>query len=163
MNRSLVYIVNRSLVFIVLVAVLFTACTTIKYVPIETVREISVHDTTYLHKTDTLVQIPEVSLSDFIDLNDTLIMRGTLSEARSWVDSTAMVLKGRLVQTGKIPVQIIEKERVVVKDSLIYQQVPYPVVEEKKVPYIPWPWKALSVIGIISIAVLCFKLYFKTK
>jgi hypothetical protein len=161
MNRSLVYIVNRSLVFIVLVAVLFTACTTIKYVPIETVREISVHDTTYLHKTDTLVQIPEVSLSDFIDLNDTLIMRGTLSEARSWVDSTAMVLKGRLVQTGKIPVQIIEKERVVVKDSLITREIPIEV--EKPVPYVPLFWKIMSTIGILALAAVALWLVFKFK
>lgn len=154
---------NKTLVYLAACLLVFGGCKTIQYVPIETTKYVSVHDTTYLHKTDTLVQIPEMSLSDFIDVKDTLTIRSSYATSKSWIDQEHNILAGKLIQGGKLPVQIIEKERVVVKDSLIYQQVPYPVVEEKKVPYIPWPWKALSAIGIISIAVLCFKLYFKTK
>ena len=147
----------------ILLALLVASCKTIQYVPVETIKEVKVHDTTYLHRTDTLVQVPEVSISDFIDLKDTLIMRGTLSEARSWVDSTAMVLKGRLVQTGKIPVQIVEKERVVYRDSLVKQEIPVPFEVEKRVPYVPFFWKLFSVIGILALAYLAFRFFVLKK
>ena len=147
----------------ILLALLVASCKTIQYVPVETIKEVKVHDTTYLHRTDTLVQVPEVSISDFIDLKDTLIMRGTLSESRSWVDSTAMVLKGRLVQTGKIPVQIVEKERVVYRDSLVKQEIPVPFEVEKRVPYVPFFWKLFSVIGILALAYLAFRFFVLKK
>lgn len=147
----------------ILLALLVASCKTIQYVPVETIKEVKVHDTTVLHRTDTLVQVPEVSISDFIDLKDTLIMRGTLSEARSWVDSTAMVLKGRLVQTGKIPVQIVEKERVVYRDSLVKQEIPVPFEVEKRVPYVPFFWKLFSVIGILALAYLAFRFFVLKK
>lgn len=140
-------------------ALILASCKTIQYLPVKEYVEIAVHDTTVLHRTDTLVQVPEVSISDFIDLKDTLIIRGTLSESRSWVDSTAMVLKGRLVQTGKIPVQIVEKERAVYRDSLVKQEIPVPFEVEKRVPYVPFFWKLFSVIGILALAYLAFRLF----
>ena len=146
------------LIFGILLTLLAASCKTIQYVPVETVKEVKVHDTTYLHRTDTLVKIPDVSVSDFIDLTDTLIMRGTLSEARAWVDSTAMVLKGRLVQTGKLPVQIVERERLVYRDSIQRLEVPVPYEVEKRVPYVPFFWKLFSVIGILATAVVTFLL-----
>lgn len=145
------------LILAALLCLTAASCKTIQYVPVEKVVEVAVHDTTVLHRTDTLVQVPEVSISDFIDLKDTLIMRGSVSEARAWVDSTAMVLKGRLVQTGKIPVQIVEKERVVYRDSLVKQDIPVPFEVEKRVPYVPFFWKLFSVIGILAVAYLAFR------
>lgn len=146
-------------IFAILLALLVASCKTIQYVPVETIKEVSVHDTTYLHRTDTLVQVPEVSISDFIDLKDTLIIRGTLSEARSWVDSAAMVLKGRLVQTGKIPVQIVEKERVIYRDSTSQVEIPVPVEIEKITYKVPFFWKFFSVIGILALAYLAFRFF----
>ena len=143
----------------ILLVLLVASCKTIQYVPVKEYVQVAVHDTTFLHRTDTLVQVPEVSISDFIDLKDTLIMRGTLSESRSWVDSTAMVLKGRLVQTGKIPVQIVEKERVIYRDSTSQVEIPVPFEVEKRVPYVPFFWKLFSVIGILALAYLAFRLF----
>lgn len=148
---------RRLLVIAALFALVFTACTKKIYVPVEKIREVSVHDTTVLHKTDTLVKIPEVSIADFIDLKDTLIMRASNSEARAWVDTSLSVLKGRLVQSGKVPVQIVERERVVYRDSLVYQDKPVPVEVPK--PYVPWPWKAMSVVGLLALAWIALKLF----
>ena len=125
------------------------SCSTIQYVPIEKIKEVRVTDTTYLHKTDTLIQIPEVSLADFIDLSDTLHLKSQYAEASAWVDPVHSVLAGRLVQSGKLPVQIIERERVVVKDSLVYEDKPIPVEVEKKVKVVPWYAKILSGFGIL--------------
>ena len=150
-----------TLVYVAAGLLVFGGCKTIQYVPIETTKYVSVHDTTYLHKTDTLVQIPEVSLSDFIDVKDTLTIRSSYATSKSWIDQEHNILAGKLIQGGKLPVQIIEKERVVVKDSLITREIPIEV--DKPVPYVPLFWKIMSTIGILAIAAVAFWLVFKLK
>ena len=151
---------NRVLVYVAAGLLVFGGCKTI-YVPVETVREVSVHDTTYLHRTDTLVQIPEVSLSDFIDVKDTLTIRSSYATSKSWIDQEHNILAGKLIQGGKLPVQIIEKERVVYKDSIITREIPIEV--DKPVPFVPLFWKIMSTIGILAIAAVAFWLVFKLK
>lgn len=142
-----------------LAALVFAACSKTVYVPVETTKYVAVHDTTFLHRTDTLVQVPDVSISDFIDVKDTLVMKSGIVTSKSWVDPELSVLKGRLVQTGKIPVQIVERERVVVKDSVVVKEVPVEV--DKPVPYVPLLWKIFSVIGIATVCLLALKIGFK--
>ena len=146
------FLKNTFLLTVAAVSIIFTGCKTIQYVPVETVREVRVHDTTYLHRTDTLVKIPEVSISDFINISDTLTMAAPFATAKAWVDSTARVLKGRLVQAGKLPVQIVERERVVYRDSIERVEVPVPVEVEKVKWKVPWFWRFFSVIGILATA-----------
>lgn len=152
---------NKTLVHFALVAVLFTACTTIKYIPVKETEYVAVHDTTYFHRTDTLVQIPEVKLGDFIDLTDTLRLSTEYSIMSAWVDTTHNVLAGRLEQGGKLPVRIVEKERLVVRDSIVYKDVPVPVEIEKITKVVPLFWKIMSAIGILAIAVVAFWLWHK--
>lgn len=136
------------------VAVLFTAisCGTVKYVPVKTTEYVSVHDTTYLHRTDTLVKVPEIRYKDFTGLLDTLSIHTSISEFRAYCDTTAGVLRGDVTQSGTIPVQIVWKERVVTRDSLVYQDVPVPVEVEKIVKVVPWFWRFFAFIGIVALA-----------
>ena len=150
-----------TLVYLAACLLVFGGCKTIQYVPVETTKYVSVHDTTYLHKTDTLVQIPEVSLSDFIDVTDTLTIRSSYAISKSWINQEHNILAGKLIQGGKLPVQIIEKERVVVKDSLITREIPIEV--EKPVPYVPLFWKIMSTIGILALAAVALWLVFKFR
>ena len=156
MKRILVYIAAGLLVF----GGSFS-CTKKIYVPVETTKYVAVHDTTYLHRTDTLVKVPDVSISDYINIADTLRLEAPYATSTAWVDTTLGMLKGRLVQGGKMPVQIVEKERLVVKDSVVVKEVPVEVYE--KVPYVPLFWRVCSVIGILAVAALCFWLFFKIK
>lgn len=151
----------RKFLFLFLVAVFFTSCTTIKYVPVETVKEIAVHDTTYLHRTDTLVQIPETTIADYINVADTLRLEAPYASSAAWVDTTLGILKGRLVQGGKLPVQVVEKERIVTKDSLVYQDRPVPVEVEKIVKHTPWYTKVLAWIGFAALMLLAGFLVWK--
>ena len=144
-----------------LAVILIFGCTTIKYVPVKETEYVAVHDTTYFHRTDTLVQIPEVKLGDFIDLTDTLRLSTDFSIMSAWVDTTHNVLAGRLEQGGKLPVRIVEKERLVVRDSIVYKDVPVPVEIEKITKVVPIFWKIMSVIGILAIAVVAFWLWHK--
>lgn len=125
------------------------SCTKRIYVPVETVKEVRITDTTYLHKTDTLIKVPDVSIADFIDLKDTLVMQTGIVTSKSWVDTTMRALKGRLTQNGKLPVQIVERERVVYKDSI--SRVEVPVEVDKPVPYTPKFWKFFGWLGILSL------------
>ena len=140
---------------------ILAGCKTIQYVPVEHTKYVTVRDTTILHKTDTLVQVPEVKISDFIDVSDTLVMEASYSKAKAWVDTTARLLKGNLVQGGKLPVQIVEKERVVYKDSLVYQDKPVPVEVVKEVKYVPKVVKVLAWTGVL--ALLLVVAYFVKK
>lgn len=152
----------RRLVYIALGLLVFAGCKTV-YIPVKETEYVQVHDTTTLHKVDTLVKVPEFHLSDYAGLADTLVLKASNSEATAWVDSTAMVLKGRLVQTGKIPVQIVEKERVVYKDSVVTKEVPVPVETIKEV--VPkWSWWSLglniiTIIGIILFILRKFRVF----
>ena len=146
----------------VVIASLFSfGCSKTIYVPVEKTEYVAVHDTTYLHKTDTLVKVPEVSIADFIDVKDTLVMQTGIVTSKSWVDTTMHALKGRLVQSGKLPVQIVERERVVYRDSIIKEQVPYPVVEEKIVKVVPLFWRIGTVIGLLALCALALWAGFK--
>ena len=151
----------KKFLFLLVIAVFFTSCKTIQYVPVETVKEIAVHDTTYLHRTDTLVQIPETTIADYINVADTLRLEAPYAVSTAWVDTTLGILKGRLVQGGKLPVQVVEKERVVTKDSLVYQEIPVPVEVEKIVKYTPWYTKVLAWIGFAALMLLAGFLVWK--
>lgn len=143
----------RKSILALFLGLFLVGCKTIQYVPVKEYVQVAVHDTTKIHVTDTLVKIPDVSVSDFIDITDTLRMTATFAKAEAWLDSTAMVLKGRLVQAGKLTVQIVERERLVYRDSIQRVEVPVPVEVEKKIPYVPFFWKLFSVIGILATAV----------
>lgn len=137
------------------------SCSTIRYVPVVEKEYVTIKDTVKLHKTDTLIQIPEVSLADFIDVRDTLVLRASNATATAWVDTTFNALKGRLVQGGKLPVQVVEKERIVYRDSITTKEVPVEV--EKPVPYTPKFWKFFGWIGMLSLVAAVLLILRKLK
>ena len=136
---------------VIALGLLVLSCKTV-YVPVKETEYVAVHDTTVLHRTDTLVKVPEFHLSDYTGLGDTLVLKSSVAESRTWVDSSLMVLKGRLVQTGTVPVQIVEKERVVYRDSIITRDVPVPVEVTKTVhpdyEWVLWLWFIASLVGL---------------
>lgn len=151
----------KTLLKLSLLLVLATACKVIKYVPVETKVEVEIHDTTRIHTVDTLVKVPDVSIRDFVNLEDTLTMRSGLVTAKAWIDEPTASLRGSLEQTGKVPAQIVEKERVVYKDSIRDREVPVPVEVEKIVKVVPWWAKALSAIGVLALLLLAGWIAFK--
>lgn len=151
----------KELILAILLSLTAASCKTIQYVPVETIREIKVHDTTFLHRTDTLVQVPEVSLSDYINVDDTLRLEAPYASMTAWLDTSFNQLKGRLVQGGKLPVQVVEKERVVYRDSIVKQEIPVPVEVEKIIKRTPWYAKVLAWIGFAALLLLAVALVWK--
>lgn len=149
-----------------LIAVFFSACSPkIVYVPTNTDTHIEYRDSV-IYKVDTLkIPVPVETIKEVVPPMDTLKMATSVAEARAWVDSTTKTLKGEMKnkKTELSQPQVIYKERTVYRDSLVEKEVPVPVEVEKKVPFVPFFWKFLSVIGILAIAFITFKLLFKFK
>ena len=148
-------------IFAILLALLVASCKTIQYVPVKEYVQVAVHDTTFLHRTDTLVQVPEVSLSDYINVDDTLRLEAPYASMTAWLDTSFNQLKGRLVQGGKLPVQVVEKERVVYRDSIVKQEIPVPVEVEKIIKHTPCYVKVLAWIGFAALLLLAGALVWK--
>ena len=145
-----------------LLAVVFAACSPkIIQVPVVHTEYVTVRDTTVLHRTDTLVQVPEVSLADYINVADTLRLEAPYATSTAWVDTTLGILKGRLVQGGKLPVQVVEKERVVYRDSVVIQEKPVPVEVEKIVKKTPLLTKIMAWIGFAFLLLIAGSLVWK--
>lgn len=147
-----------------LIAVLFAACGTIQYIPVETIKEVHVKDTTVLHDTTIQYQIKKEYVRDYTGLLDELVLETDYAIAKAHVDTAAEKLTGSIENKDKalnIPTQY--KERLVYRDTVITKEKVVPVEVEKKVPFVPFFWKFLSVIGILAIAYITFKLLFKFK
>lgn len=149
-----------------LIAVLFAACSPkIVYVPTNTDTHIEYRDSV-IYKVDTLrIPVPVETIKEVVPPMDTLKMETSVAEAKAWIDTATITLKGEMKnkKTELSQPQVIYKERTVYRDSLVEKEVPVPIEVEKKVPFVPFPWKFLSVIGILAIAYITFKLLFKFK
>ena len=149
-----------------LIAVLFSACSPkIVYVPTNTDTHIEYRDSV-IYKVDTLkIPVPVETIKEVVPPMDSLKMETSVAEAKAWIDTSTNTLKGEMKnkKTELSQPKIVYKEKTVYRDSLITKEVSVPVEVEKKVPFVPFPWKFLSVIGILAIAFITFKLLFKFK
>ena len=131
-------------------------------------------DSTAVHYIDSVrwniidsVRITERSrYKDFTGLLDTLKIDDEAGRAsmRAWNDTTKGILSGSLkVEPTKEKTKIVYREKIQYRDSIKIKEVPVPYEVEKKVKYIPWIYKVLSVIGLIWIVILLIKLIVKIK
>ena len=156
----------KKILSLVLIAFVFGACSPkIVYVPTNTDTHIE-HRDSVIYRVDTLrIPVPVETIKEVVPPMDTLKMATSVAEARAWVDSTTKTLKGEMKnkKTELSQPQVVYKEKTVYRDSLITKEIPVPVEVEKKVPFVPFFWKFFSVIGILAIAYITFKLLFKFK
>lgn len=143
-------------------SLLFSACGQIKYVPVpgETIIRDSI---SYVERVDTaFVTLPPVKVKDYSAISDTLHLDGAYETADCWLDQERELLVGEIRATDKpvaVPVKVIEKE--VVRDSIVYQSVPFEVTKE--VRYTPRFWKVTGIIGILSVLLGLLFIIFKLK
>lgn len=141
---------------------LVSSCGQIKYIPVpgETIIRDSI---SYVERVDTaFITLPPVKVKDYSDLRDTLHLDGEYETADCWLDQDRGLLVGEIRATDKpvaVPVKVIEKE--VVRDSIVYQSVPFEVTKE--VRYTPKFWKVTGIIGILSILLGMAYIYLKIR
>jgi len=148
---------KNTIFFLILGCALFS-CAPVKYIPVETTKYVTVRDSVYLRDTVVKVELEKARLSDFVDLGDTLILQTDLARSTAFIQGNTGKLKGTLENIKPYvekPVQI--RERIVVRDSVITQEVPVPVEVEKRVRYVPFIYKLLSLFGAIALACLAWK------
>lgn len=151
---------KKSIEILILLAVLFSGCRTIQYVPVKETEYVTVKETEYLKDTLVQYQIEKEYIRDWTGLLDTLRMETSYASARAWVDTSKAVLAGEIKnRENVINVPVSVKEKVIVKDSIVYKDVPVPVEVIKtihpKYELALWAW------GIVSLLVFCFLLYRK--
>ena len=156
----------KSLIIPLSIAVIFAACSPkIIYTPVKDSISVERRDSV-IYKVDTLrIPVPVETVKEVVPPMDTLKMETSVAEAKAWIDTVTITLKGEMKnkKTELSQPKVVYKEKTVYRDSLITKEVPVPVEVEKKVPFVPFFWKFLSVIGILAIAYLTFKLIFKLK
>ena len=150
------------LVSILAVAMLW-GCKTV-YVPVKETEYVTVKDSVYVRDTTVQFKVEKEYVRDYTGLLDTLEMGTSYASARAWVDTTRNMLAGEMKNREKVvdvPVQV--KEKVTVRDSIVYQDKPVPVevfVTKTKYPAAFW-W----LLGwcLLSIGYIAVKVYFKRQ
>ena len=143
------------LIFICIISILLFSCRTIEYIPINNETVVEYRDTT-IYK-DSLIYIPKEVVQDITNQLDTLKMETSMAKAKAWVDTTHNVLRGSLENKKGIQYKYVYKDRLVTKDSIVYNEVPVPVdkIVTKHPPY----ERTLWILSIGFISILLYKLY----
>ena len=97
-------------------------------------------------------------------LGDTLRIEGQRSRMYAVADTLKECLIGSL-EEDKVEekTRIVYKDKIIVKDSIRYEEKPVPVEVEKTVRYVPKFYRIFSIIGVFLTAVLGVFGYLKLK
>lgn len=148
---------KKSIEILILLAVLFSGCRTIQYVPVKETQIVHVKDSVYLRDTLVQYQVEKEYVRDWTGLLDTLEMSTSYASSRAWCDTTRGILAGEIKnRENVINVPVSVKEKVIVKDSIVYKDVPVPVevevVKTKHPGYEIYLWVyafvSLSLLGL---------------
>lgn len=147
------------------ILLLFAACRTIQYVPIKQTEYVTVRDSVYLRDTTIQYKVEKEYVKDYTGLLDTLHLETGMAEASAWVDTTKSVLAGEIKNKQKnidIPVQV--KEKIVVRDSIVYKEKPVPVevVKTKHPGYEIYLWMYL-VLTLCAAALFIFCKFYRRR
>ena len=132
--------------------------------PIEHETVIEYRDTT-IYK-DSVVYIPQETVKDVTSSLDTLRMETSMAKAKAWVDTTNNVLKGTLDNKQGLQYKYVYKDRIVTKDSIVYNEVPVPVIQDKIIRKNPWYFPIVLLfagLGIATIIKILIRLYVRPK
>jgi hypothetical protein len=110
-------------------------------------KEVTVYKDTIIY-----VELPPVVIEKFVGIKDTLILRGNFASAMAWVKGANIF--GRLKE-GEVPVKIKYEIKEVIKDRVVIDKQ----VEIKIVKHVPLIYKIFSVIGLVGLVYLGFKIF----
>lgn len=165
--RKLLYGEMGALYGAIVAIFLLGGCKTIQYVPIKGDTEV-VYKDSVITRLDTLyLYRKEIErVRDFTGLLDTLRLETKGARATAYIDTSTSpaLLKGTL-EDKNVPMEVVvpTKEEYHLKDSSTHQQIPIPTVitEVKEVKYVPWIYKLLSSIGLITLVTVMISLGIK--
>ena len=136
-------------------------CATTKLIPVEneTIEKIVVRDS--LVYRDSLIYVPQERVVEVVPQLDTLLMETELSEAKAYLDTSMLMLRGELKNKRATQKEYIERIEYMERTDTVYIERPQPY--EVPEPYIPkWAWWSL-IINIVTVLLVAFKLYLRFK
>lgn len=107
---------------------------------------------------DSTVYVPVEVYKDYA--LDTLVLRTSLAESKSWLDTSSAYLVGEIRNLKAIEVKYIEVDKWHTKDSIVEKEVPkpYQVVEYKvKRPWWAWICLTWTILSLLSIGWAVYK------
>lgn len=111
---------------------------------------------------DSTIYVPTEVYKDYS--LDTLVLRTSLAESKSWLDTNSLYLVGEIRNLKAVQIKYVEVDKWHTKDSLVYVEKPVPYEVEVVKTHIPtWAWICLAwaVITVASIAWSVYKRFRK--
>ena len=152
--------------FLFLILGILASCSPkVIYVPTNTDTHIEYRDSV-IYKVDTLkINVPVETVKEVVPPRDTLKMATSVAEAKAWVDTTTNTLKGELKnkKTALSQPQVVYKEKIKYRDSLVTKEVPVEVEKIVEKRYVPFIWKLLGSVGILALLFLALKIVLEKR
>lgn len=106
---------------------------------------------------DSTVYVPVEVYRDYS--LDTLVLKTSLAESKSWLDTNSLYLVGEIRNLKAVQVKYIEKEVTKYRDSIVEKEKPVPYeVEVVKTKTPTWAWICL-VWAVITVASIAWSVY----
>lgn len=136
-------------------------CGTTKIIPVENkeITKIEIRDSVVYR--DTVIYIPQEKIVEVVPQLDTLRMEIETAEAKAYLDTDMLMLRGELKSKRATQKEYIERIEIRERTDTVYIERPQPYEVPK--PYTPkWAWWSL-IINIVGVLWVAFKIYLKFK
>lgn len=136
---------------VIFILLLLVSCGPVRYLPSETIK--TVRDSIYVEKVDTqyVDLIKEVYVNKTTDTSSHLESMYSVSDAI--IDTNGLLTHTLSNKEVKIPVQVVNTETIVYRDSVVYKEIPVEIEKEVvKAPKSYWfliSWFVFSVVMIV--------------
>lgn len=135
---------------------IFSGCK-VQYVPVEHTEYVHTIDSVYFRDTTIQYKVEKEYARDYTGLLDTLDLETSYASARAWLDTSRATLSGEIRnKENVIDIPVSVKEKVTVRDSVVYKDVPVPVevvrTVHPKYEWALWTWGIAALLGFALIA-----------
>lgn len=163
MNR--LYLLIKKIGILAVSVLMVASCGITKPVVVRDSTNIIINYKDSINFIDSLIEVPVYKeyYRDYTDMLDTLNLETSLASAKAYLDTANKKLNGEIRNKDtSIPYQIKWKERIVYRDSIVYQKEEVPVPYPEPQPYVPkfykfcLVWFILSILGIAAFIYLKF-------
>lgn len=138
---------TRLFLTIIILLGMISGCRTIY--PVKETEKVVVKDSIFLRDTTIKYVIEKESVRDYTGMLDTLHLETSYASASAWIDTTDKKLTGQIKNKDLVlDIMTRVKERIIIRDSIITNDVPVPVevVKTKHPGYEPllWTWTSIT-------------------
>lgn len=126
----------------IIFTVMLLGCGQVRQIPVQSQTIINYRDSLIIRDSIIPVYLPVESEKDYSRTPDTLYLETSLAGAKTWLDTSANVLRGEIHNKPVAKLPVPYKEHTVYRDSLVYKEVPVEVEKIVKThyPYEKWLW-----------------------